>query len=115
MSVRHQPRIVTDEDLEKALSWLRDSAKEVGDAKARMIRAGHMVKHVEALETKMSTEKSVEARKADARCSNRYLEAIEEDAIATGAYQELVSLREANAMTIEAWRSEAANYRALRI
>jgi ABC-type uncharacterized transport system fused permease/ATPase subunit len=115
MSVRHQPRIVTDEDVEKALSWLRDSAKEIGDAKARLIRAGHMVKHIEALETKMSAEKSVEARKADARCSKAYLDAIEEDAIATGEYQQLVSLREANAMTIEAWRSEAANYRAMRI
>jgi hypothetical protein len=115
MSVRHQPRIVTDEDLEKALSWLRDSAQEIGDAKARLIRAGHMVKHVEALELKMSSEKSVEARKADARCSERYLAAIEEDAVATGEYQKLASLREAAALKIEAWRSEQANFRALRI
>ncbi len=115
MSARHQQRIVTDEDVEKALSWLRDSAKQMGHAKARMIRAGHMVKHIEALETKMSSERSVEAKKADARCSKRYLDAIEADALATGAYQELLSRREANAMTIEAWRSEAANYRAMRI
>ena len=39
MSVRHQPRIVSDADLEKALDWLRDSAQEIGDAKAETIRA----------------------------------------------------------------------------
>jgi hypothetical protein len=115
MSVRHQPRIVSDADLEKALDWLRDSAQEIGDAKARLVRAGHMVKHIEALELKMSSEKSVEARKADARCSERYLSAIEEDAVATGEYQKLASLREAASLKIEAWRSEQANFRALKI
>ena len=64
-------RIVSDDEIERALSWLRDNAKEMGDAKARVVRAGHMLKHIEALETKMSSEKSVEARKADARCSLR--------------------------------------------
>jgi hypothetical protein len=110
-----QLRIVSDEDLEKALDWLRDSAQEIGDAKARLVRAGHMVKHIEALESKMSQEKSAEGRKADARCSDRYVAAIEEDAVATGEYQKLASLREAAALKIEAWRSECANFRALKI
>ena len=35
---RHE-RIVTDEDLEKALDWLRDSAQAMGDAKAEMVKA----------------------------------------------------------------------------
>lgn len=115
MSARHQQRIVSDEELEKALDWLRDNAKEMGDAKARVVRAGHMLKHIEALETKMSQEKSVEARKADARCSLRYVAAIEEDAVAAGEYEKMKSLREAAALKIEAWRSEQANFRALRI
>jgi rhamnose utilization protein RhaD (predicted bifunctional aldolase and dehydrogenase) len=115
MSVRHQPRIVTDADLEKALDFLRDSAKEIGDAKARLVMAGHMVKHIEAIESKMSSEKSAEGRKADARCSARYMAAIEEDAAATGSYEAYRALREAAALKIEAWRSEQANFRAMRI
>lgn len=108
-------RIVSDIELEMALDWLRDNAKEMGDAKARMVRAGHMLKHIEALETKMSEEKSVEARKADARCSLRYVAAIEEDAVAAGEYEKMRSLREAAALKIETWRSEQANFRALKI
>ena len=45
-------RIVTDNELEKALDWLRDNAKEMGEAKAETIRASHMVKVIRALEMK---------------------------------------------------------------
>ena len=108
-------RIVTEEDLEKALDFLRDSAQAMGDAKARTVRAGHMLKHTEALESKMSDERSAEGRKADARCSLRYVAAVEEDAVAAGEYEKMRSLREAAALKIEAWRTESSNYRALKI
>ena len=108
-------RIVTDDELEKALDFLRDNAAAMGDAKARTVKAGHMIRHIEALEFKMSDGKSAEAKKADARCSARYVEAITEDAIAAGEYEKLKALREAAALKIESWRSEGANYRAMRI
>lgn len=111
----NRQRIVTEDELEKALDFLRDSARDIGDAKARLVRAGHMIKHIEALETKMSNAGSVAARKVEALCSERYIQAIEEDAIATGAYQTLVALREAAALKIEAWRTESSNYRAMKI
>lgn len=114
MSAR-PPKLITDTELEKSLDWLRDSAKSIGDAKARMIRAGHMVKHIEALLMLNSDKKSVEAKKADAKTDSRWLEAIEEEAIAAGEYEKMRSLREAAALKIEAWRSEQANYRAMKI
>ena len=110
----HQ-RIVTDDEVEKALDWLRDSAQAIGDAKARVVRAGHMIKHIEALETKMSEEKSVEARKADARCSLRYVSAMEEDAVAAGEFEKMKALREAAALKIESWRTESSNYRSMKL
>jgi hypothetical protein len=113
--VSNRTRIVTEEDLEKALDFLRDSAIDIGSAKARTVRAGHMLRHIEALEFKMSAEKSAEARKADARCSLRYVNAIEEDAVAAGEYQKLIALREAASLKIESWRSEQATWRAMRI
>ena len=108
-------RLISDTELERALDWLRDHAEDIGRAKERVIKAGHMLKHIEALETKMSQEKSVEARKADARCSLRYVAAMEEDAVAAGEYEKMRSLREAAALKIEAWRTESSNYRAMRI
>lgn len=110
----HQ-RIVTETELEKALDFLRDNAKAIGDAKARVVRAGHMIKHVEALHFKLSDASSNDKRQADARTSDAYLSAIVEDAEAAGAYETMKALREAAALKIESWRSEQANYRSMKL
>jgi hypothetical protein len=110
-----QQRIVTETELEKALDFLRDNARALGDAKARVVRAGHMLKHIEALHFKLSNATSNDKRQADARTSEAYLEAITEDAEAAGAYETMRALREAAALKIESWRSEQATYRAMKI
>lgn len=110
-----QFRIVTEEEVEKALTFLRDNARAIGDAKARAVRAGHMLKHTEALEFKASNETSNDKRQADARTSDAYLEAINEDAISAGELAKMYALREAAAMKIEAWRTQESNHRAMKI
>lgn len=110
-----ETRIVTNADLQRALDFLRDSAKELGDAKARAVKAGHMLKHVEAIEFKLSDATSNDRRQADARTSDAYVDAINEDAFAAGELMKLQALREAAAMKIESWRSEQANFRAMKI
>lgn len=108
-------RIVSNRDLQKALDFLRDSAQDLASAKSRAVKAGHMLKHIEALEFKASDATSNDKRQADARTSDNYLEAINEDAFAAGELAKLQALREAASMKIEAWRSEQANYRSMRI
>jgi hypothetical protein len=108
-------RIVSNAELQKALDWLRDSAKDLGDAKARAVKAGHMLKHVEAIEFKLSDATSNDKRQADARTSDAYVDAINEDAFAAGELAKLQALREAAAAKIEAWRSEQANFRSMKI
>ena len=115
MNDAQRHRIVSDEDLSRALDWLRDNARDMGLAKERLKKAEHMVKVIEAIEFKKSDAKSAEARKADARTAVRYTEAIIEEAQATGAYEMMRALREAAALKIEAWRSEQANYRSMKI
>lgn len=108
-------QLITDSELEKALDWLRDNAATIGEAKRRTVKAGHMLKHVEAIEFKKSDAKSADAKRADARTSERYLDAVTEDAVAAGEYERLKALREAAALKIEAWRSEQANFRAMKV
>lgn len=108
-------RIVTNAELQKALDWLRDSAGDLGNAKARAVKAGHMLKHVEAIEFKLSDATSNDKRQADARTSDAYVDAINEDAIAAGELAKMQALREAAALKIESWRSEQANFRAMKI
>lgn len=112
--MRHE-RIVTDEELEKALDWLRDNAKEIGDAKAEAVRASHMIKHVKAIAMKAHNDLPVSQQEREALASEAYRVALEDDAMAAGEYEKMRALREAAALKIETWRSEQANYRAMRI
>ena len=108
------PRIVPDDELDKALHWLINNAKTIGAAKARLVKAERMVDIVEAIETKKSDAASDLKRKADARSSERYFAAINEEADAAGDYEMLRALKMAAEMKIEAWRSEQANFRGLK-
>ena len=110
-----QKRIVTEADVEKALDFLRDNAKTLGEAKARLVRSGHMIKVVEAFQFKISDATSNDRRQADARTSKEYMDAILEDAEALGDYEKLRALRGAADMKIEAWRSESATYRSMKL
>ncbi len=110
-----QHRVVTEVELAKALDWLRDSAMDMGEAKERLVKAENMVKHTEALLMKKSDAKSAEMRKADARCDQRWIDDVTEEAKAAGAYEMMRALREAAALKIEVWRTEQANYRSMKI
>lgn len=108
--------IVTEYQVERALSFLRDSAAEVGLAKGEMIRAGHMIKVQLALSMKLC-DPGLSAVKAEveARASEAYLQRVEDDAIACAEYEKLRALRDAAALKIEVWRSSSANYRAMKV
>ena len=108
-------RIVEDAELAKALDFLRDSAELVGKTRARLIRAERMVEHTEALLLKASSATSDMKRKAAGRTDQGWHEAAEEEATAAGEWEKIKSLREAAAMKIEAWRSENANYRGMKV
>ena len=112
---RQDDRIVTEAEVEAALDWLRDNAAAIGKAAERSRGAANMIKHVEALCFKMSEGKSAEARKADARTTDRYVDAITEDAIAYGEHERMKALREAAAMKIEVWRTQSSNFRSMKL
>ena len=108
-------RIVGDDDVEKALDWLASSAKELGEAKAEMVRASHMLKVTKALVMKMHNEKPISAQEREAYVSKEYMAALERDAVAAGEYERLRALREAASMRIESWRTESSNYRSMKL
>lgn len=83
------------ERIENALEFLAHSASEIGAAKARVVKAEKMIGHIEALTIQASDEKAQDARKADARGSQRYLAAINELSEATSDVARLYALREA--------------------
>ena len=107
-------RIVTDEELDKALSWLRDNAQVMGEAKKRTVLAGNMLRHIKALEMKKHGG-PVSAQEREAYASDAYKHALYEDAVAAGEYEKMKSLREAAALKVQAWQTESANFRSMKI
>lgn len=108
---RGRNRLVSDDEVGDALRWLASNAKEIGEARARMIRSSHLVKHTEALLFLASDEKTVDAKKAAVKASDRWLEAAEEEAIAAGEFEKQKALREAAMARIDSWRTQEASNR----
>lgn len=108
-------RIVEDEQLQQALDYLRDSAEETGQARGRLVAAQYRVKRVEALLFLGSEAKTVDAKKMEVRLDARYTAATDEEAEAAAAFEVLRSQREAAIYRIEAWRTEQANYRGMKV
>jgi hypothetical protein len=106
--------IVTEESVQKALDYLRDSAAEIGDLTRSARFEEHMVKYTLAMEMKKH-DGPVSAQEREARSSEAYHLAIMRDAKAAGAIATAKAMREAAAMRIEVWRSQSANYRMMKI
>lgn len=107
--------IVNEIAVERALEWLRDNAVELGERKREAVKADHMLKVERAIAMKHSSETSAAAQEREALASESYLAAVERAADAAGKYETMRALREAAALKIEVWRSEQANYRAMKI
>ncbi len=111
---RGRNRLVSDDEVGDALRWLASNAKEIGEARAQMVRKAHLVKHTEALLFLQSEEKTVDGKKASVKASKRWLSATEEEAVAAGEFEKMKALREAAALRVEAWRTESASMRGIK-
>ena len=89
--------------------------RAIGEAKGEATRTSHMIKVVKALVMKKHGDMSAAKAEVEALASPEYRQALDEDAAATTHYETLRALREAAALKIETWRSEQANYRAMKI
>jgi len=108
-------RLVEDRELQKALDFLRDSAADLGEWKAEVSRADHMLKVVKAIEMQRRNDLSAARAESEAIASKEYKAALERLAVAVGEYEKLRALREAAALKIECWRTEQASLRSFKL
>jgi hypothetical protein len=106
--------IVSDEEVERALTYLRDSAKDIRRLTEQARKAEHMLKHRKALLMK-SFDGSAAHREMEATADNTYFASLITDARATAALAEAKALREAAAMRIEVWRTQSSNFRSMKV
>lgn len=107
--------LVTEEQVEEALTFLRESAIELGAARKQMIATEKYTKHRQALLMQRYSNLPVSAQEREARANKQYWEDSSAEAEAAGDFEVLKAKREAAVMTIEAWRSMNANYRSMKL
>lgn len=105
--------MITEEDIDKALEYLRDSAKQAAVARSQAKVLEKYVHVVEAQQKQIRQGKDSNAAAQDAaRASPEYRQALDAWAEAVRMDGEYTMLREAAAARIEAWRSMEATRRA---
>lgn len=104
--------MITDDDIEKALDYLRDNGRKAAKAKAERIYMIEYRKVVKSQIMRENDDKSIGAQEAIAYSDPRYIEHLKvmRDAIESDEYFDW--MRVSAEAKIEAWRTQQANYRA---
>lgn len=103
--------MITDQQIEAALDYLRDSAKEAAVARSQAKTLEKYLGVVEAQQKQISRGMSNAAAQDAARSSPEYKQALDAWEEAVRRDGEFTMLREAASARIEAWRSMSANNR----
>ena len=106
---------VTEEQVQHALDYLRDNAGSAAEAKAERIFCEEYRKALKAVLMKESPEKAINAQERDAYADGRYKAHLDKLKQAVYADEFNRARRVAAEMKIEAWRTQQANYRAMKI
>ena len=107
--------MISDQQVEQALDYLRDSAKQAAVAKAQARTLEKYLGVVEAQQKQIHSGKSNAAAQDMARSSPEYKTALEAWEEAVRKDSEFAMLREAAAARIEAWRTMCSNMRAEKV
>ena len=104
--------MITDDQVEQALDYLRNSAKEAAVARAQAKTLDKYLGVVEAQQKALGGSMSNAAKQDMARASPEYKAALEGWNEAVRRDCEFTMLREAASSRIEAWRTMSSNERA---
>ncbi len=103
--------MITDEEISKALDYLRDSAPKAAKARAERIYVEEYRKTMKAQLMKEHAGEALGAQEREAYADPRYLEHLQAIREAVREDEHLRFMRVAAEAKIEAWRSMCANNR----
>lgn len=107
--------MITDEEVEKAVDYLRDNATESAQARANRIYCDEYRKSLKAMIMAEHSTLPVTAQEREAYRDKRYLDHLEAIKDAVKIDEQHRFLRVAAEAKIEAWRSLNANMRAVKL
>ena len=106
---------ISDEEVERALDYLRDNAGEAAAARARRIYVEEYRKTVKAQIMQEHDDESGIVQEREAYADKRYVTHLDAIREAVEADEKHRFLRVAAEAKIEAWRSASANFRGMKI
>ena len=107
--------ILTDEDIEKAVEYLKNNSQKAAKCKAERIYLEEYRKSLKALIMKEHLDKSVSAQEREAYADSRYINHLKAIKIAIEQDEKQRFLRVSCEAKIEAWRSMSANLRSIKL
>lgn len=108
-------QLITDEDVDKAVNWLRDNAEESAKARASRIYMEEFRKSLKALLMKKFVDLPISAQEREAYAHEDYVNHLRAIKIAVEKDERMRFLRVSAEAKIEAWRSMSANIRSIKI
>lgn len=103
---------ITDEEIDKALDYLRDNARDAAQAKAERIYVEEYRKVIKAMLMKEHGQLSAVLQEREAYADPRYMEHLEAIRQAVMSDEQHRFMRGAADAKIEAWRTQSSNSRA---
>ena len=107
--------MITDEEVEKAIDYLRDSAPQAAQSRANRLYLDEFRKSLKALIMKEHQHLPVGAQEREAYADERYQKHLQAMQSAIELDEKNRFMRVAAEAKIEAWRSFSANHRAIKI
>lgn len=106
---------ISEQDVERAVDYLRDTAESTAMARATRIYVEEYRKSLKAQIMKEHVKLPVSAQEREAYADARYLNHL--DAIKSAVFdeQKALFLREAASAKLEAYRTQSANYRGIKV
>ena len=107
--------MISDDEIEKAVDWLRDHALDAAKARAERVYCEEYRKSLKAILASQSNEKSEGAKERYAYGHEEYLSHLEDLKQAVLEDEKNRALRVAAELKIEAWRTMEANKRSVKL
>ena len=107
--------ILSDDEIQKAVDWLRDNADESAKCRAERIYIEEYRKSLKALLMKKFVELPISAQEREAYASPVYIQHLESMKIAIQRDEKQRFLRVSAEAKIEAWRTMSSNIRSIKL
>jgi hypothetical protein len=106
---------INEEEIHKAVEWLKESAGMCAEAKATRYYLEAFSKSLKALLMSRKIDLPISAQERDAYSSKEYQDHLKAVKIAIERDEKNKYLRESALVKIETWRTQEANYRAIKL